>query len=189
MSPHLVETVTFWIAVILLTLSTYNFFFHGGMPNIRTAPAIRKKIIELLKADFEARKIPGYTVVDLGSGNGLFTREIARALPEAKVIGVEINKLSLAWSNAMRRRHKLENLDYKCMDLRDYDFTHTQAVVMFLLPVFGEILSRNLMEQAAPGTLIAANKYGLVGDWKPAETIKINTLDPLQGHLYIFRKG
>src|SRR3989338_9544577 len=106
--------------IFLSFVFLYSFFqiFNKGIPNIRTAPAIRKRIIELLK--IEVAKYNGsepFTIVDMGSGNGLFTREIARAFPEARVIGLEISKTALAWSRRFKKLHKLNNIDYIDQDL------------------------------------------------------------------------
>jgi SAM-dependent methyltransferase len=184
----LINKILFWVLATLLVVDAYFLFCHGGIPNIRTAPAIRRKIIDLLKQDFETRKLAGYTIVDVGSGNGLFTREIARVLPQAKVIGIEIAWQSVAWSNFWKRRAKLSNLEYKKMSFLDYDFSEADAVVMYLLPNFMIQLGKKLHEEARPSTFITSNKFRLGDGWQPADSLRIKTRYLHQGALHIYRK-
>ena len=94
----------FWFAIFTLVWNVYFVVFNRGIPNIRTAPAIRKKIIRMLKEDRAKRGGGNYVIYDIGSGNGLFTREIARAMPDAKVIGIEISPQQYRWAMMMKRR-------------------------------------------------------------------------------------
>lgn len=183
------ERFLFWLAVCLISIDAYFVFFHGGVPNIRTAPAIRRKVIELLRADMAARGNGSYTIIDLGSGNGLFTREIARALPQARVIGVEIAGQSVWWANQMKERAGLTNLEYRRMDFNDVNFAEADAVYMFLIPSALGPLSRRLNEQAKPGTLIFSNKFRLFDGWQPIESLRVKTLYLHQKYLHIYRKA
>jgi hypothetical protein len=188
MLHFIVNKILFWFAASLLILQAYVIAFHGDVPNIRTAPAIRKKIIRLLKEDFEARKGNSYTIIDLGSGNGLFTREIAQAIPQAKVIGIEMAKQSVLWSNMLKRWAKLDNITYKRMNFLSYDFSEADAIVMYLIPPLMGMLGKKLHEEARSGTLITSNKFRLGNGWVPEETMRIKTLYFHQGELHIYRQ-
>ncbi len=187
MFPPIIGKVLFWQLAILLVIDAYFLLFHGGIPNIRTAPAIRAKIIDLLKDDFATRGKPGYTIVDLGSGNGLFTREIARALPQAHIVGIEIARQSLWWSNMWKRYHRLTNLEYRKIDFLKYDFAEADAVVMYLIPPALTKLGQKLHAEARPGTLITSNKFRLGDGWQPQQSLRIKTLYLHQGELHIYR--
>lgn len=196
----LLETVNqflFWALAGLLTVYGYFLFFHGGVPNIRTAPAIRKRIIELLRADFIEKtaqcggsggKDKPYTIVDLGSGNGLMTREIARALPEARVIGVEIAGQSVGWANFWKKRQHLTNLEYRKQNFLSFDFTEGDAFVMYLIPEILGALGKKIHQGARPGTLAISNKFNLGGDWAAPEIVRVKTFYLHQGLLKIYRK-
>lgn len=185
---ELIESLLFWTAVTLVSIDAYFLFFHGGVPNIRTAPAIRKKVIELLKADYAARGHEGYTIIDAGSGNGLFSREIARAMPQARVIGVEIAGQSVAWAEWLRRRAGLNNLEYRKASFFDYDFSGADAVFTFLIPSVLGPLGRKLEKDVKSGTLVISNKFRLGGDWPTPEKLDVKTLYLHQRSLYIYRK-
>lgn len=181
-----INTFLFWTGVFFLSWYAYIIAFNRGVPNIRTAPAIRKKIIELMKRDAAARGVKNYTIVDVGSGNGLFTREMARSLPNARVIGVEVSRQQLFWANRMKAACGLDNLEYKKADIFAYDLSQADAVSMFFYQMhkMGEKLHRELK----PGTLVASVKFRLGAGWEPVEELDVKTLYPFQKKLYIYRK-
>lgn len=184
----IINRFLFWIFVAVFTIDAYFILFHGGVPNIRTAPAIRKKIIKLLQDDCAAKKTESYRIIDLGSGNGAFTREIARALPQASVTGLEISKASLAWSRVMARKAGLKNLGYIKADFLTYDLSQGDAIVMYLLPSLMTPLGKKLAAETRPGTLITSNKFPLGAGWRPEQVLDIKTRYPHQRRLYIYRK-
>src|ERR1700733_12397083 len=100
---NIVNKFLFWFLVFMLVWQGYVLLFNRGVPNIRTAPAIRKKLIALLKNDAAQKGKQPYTIIDMGSGNGLFTRQIARAMPHAKVIGLELSPQQIWWANLWKR--------------------------------------------------------------------------------------
>jgi SAM-dependent methyltransferase len=183
-----INIVLFWASASLLALQAYNIAFHKSIPNIRTAPAIRKKIISLLKQDYEARKEKPYTILDLGSGNGQLSREIAKALPQAKVIGIEITKHTYLWADWLRRREKLDNMEYKRMDFLDYNFSEASAVVMYTMPHLMRRIGDKLNAESKSGTLVLSNKFRIGNGWEPTESMRIKTLYLHQGGLYVYRK-
>lgn len=180
--------VIFWLAVLLLAWNAYFLVVNKGVPNIRTAPAIRKKVIDILKKDSEKRGKKTYTVIDLGSGNGLITREVARALPQAQVIGIETSPTAFAWSVKMRDILKIKNLEYKKTDFFTYDMSGVDAVIMFQGVHFMEKIGRKLHENLKKGTLITSNKFALGDGWNPHDTMNVRTLYPFQKKLYIYYK-
>jgi len=186
----IIGDIAFYVFVVFFVLQIFNIVFHKDIPNIRTAPAIRRKIIELLKEDFEKRKEQEspYTIVDLGAGSGLLTREIARALPGAKVIGIELAKHTYAYANWQKRRVKLDNLEYVNMNFLNYDLSSASAVTMYLVPYVMTDLGKKLRKEARPGTLILSNKFRLFDGWEPQKTLHIKTLYFHQKVLHIYRK-
>ena len=184
----IVDKVLFGLLAILMVFEIYTVAFHGGVPNIRMAPAIRKTIIAHLQNDQKTRGITNYTIVDLGSGNGLLTREIARAMPDATVIGVELARQSVAWANLMKRLMRLPNLQYRHMSLFDFDLSTVNAVVTFQLPGLLDRIGQKLHAEAQVGTVIASNKFPLGDGWVPEQSLTIKTLYLHQGALFLYRK-
>ena len=184
----MINTFLFWLLAALLVIEAYNILFHGAVPNVRTAPAIRNVIIGLLQKDQQDRKIQNYTIVDVGSGNGLFTRHIAQSIPQANVIGLELSVLSAGWARFMKRFKKIDNLDYKRMNFLDYNFAEADAIVMYLIPEVMQVLGKKFHEQVRPGTLIISNKFRLGDGWEPLETLEVKTAYLHQKKVYIYRK-
>jgi len=178
----------FALTLFLLLWNVNILVFNRGIPNIRTAPALRKKIISLLKEHEAARvdRTQPYIIYDLGSGNGLFARQIAREMPQAKVIGVEVSGPSYEWSMMMKKRMKIENLDYKHADVFTHDIRDASAVVLFFYQL--DKLGKKLHEELKPGTLITSNKFRLGDGWVPAQSLKVWTLYPFQKRLFVYYK-
>ncbi len=183
-----VDNILRWIFLSVLLLDAYALIFNKGIPNIRTAPAIRQKIIHLLRD--EAAKHTGqdpFTIIDMGSGNGLFTREIARAIPQARVIGLEISKTALWWSNCLKKLLKLKNVEYIDQDFFTYHLGHAHAVVMYLTIFQMESIGKKLHEELKVGTMVTSNRFRLGDGWEPDQSIAVKTLYPHQKILHIYR--
>ncbi len=182
------NNILFWLLLYVLLWNGYILLFNRGVPNIRTAPAIRKKIISLLKDDAQKSGKTPYTIVDLGAGNGKFTRQIARALPQARVVGVETDNIAFRWAAFFKKLSGLNNLEYQKMDFYDFDLSIADAVVLYLtiydMGRIGEKLNRDLKK----GTLVTSNRFQLGDGRTQVESGDVRTLYPHQKTLHIYRK-
>jgi len=185
----IVNKFLFWLLAALIGLEVYNLVFHRSVPNIRTAPAIRRKLIELIKEDRAAHAGQPYTILDLGSGNGQVTRAMARAMPDAKVIGIEIAPQTVLWANIRKYLAKLGNLSYVRASFLDYDFSKADMIFMYMVPHYLWPLSKKLRAEAKTGTLIICNKFPLPDGWVPEQTIAVKTRYFHQRDLHIYRKA
>lgn len=181
--------VSLWFFIVTYALQLYNVLVRKDIPNIRTAPALTDKIIELLKQDYEARKDTEkpYTIIDLGSGNGWLTRQIAKALPEAQVIGLELFRHTCAIARWRQRCAGLKNIEYVRTDFFKYDLSKASAITMYLLPYLMQRMGEKLHKETRPGTLITSNKFKLFDGWVPQESLQIKTLYLHQGKLHVYR--
>ncbi|HCM84348.1 MAG TPA: class I SAM-dependent methyltransferase [Alphaproteobacteria bacterium] len=184
----LINKILLWNGLFWLALYAYYVFVHKGVPNIQTSAEARKVIADLFRADMLARNLPNYTIVDVGSGNGDLTRVIAAAIPEARVIGIEISWPSVLWSNWMKRRVGLANLEYRRMDFFDYDFSVANGVMLYLLPVALKGLDDKLQQETQAGTYIICNRFAMRGGWVPMETIALPGTRLLEREIYLYRK-
>ena len=181
---HILQAILIW----LLLWNAYILIWNKGIPNIRTAPAIRKRIIALLQEDMRGKAGQPYVVIDLGSGNGLFTRQIARAMPGAQVVGIEISKLAHRWALRFRRWSGLPNLTCVNSDFNDYNLGQADAVVMFLHVYFMQTIGEKLHRELKPGALATSNKFPLGDGWTPRQAVDVRTLYPHQKTFYLYRK-
>lgn len=181
---HTINTFGMWFALWLLAINLWIIVFNGCVPNIRTAPAIRKRIIELIREDMKRNTQRPYTIVDIGAGYGQFTREMARALPDAQVIGLEISKPTFLWCMWVKKRYKLDNLDYRHVDFFKYDMAGTSAVTLFFYRL--DPVAKKLRRELKPGSFVASNKFHLLDNWVPKEVIDVKTRYWWQKRLFVY---
>lgn len=185
---HILRDLLGW----MLFWNAYILVFNKGIPNIRTAPAIRRRIIARLRDEMAAcPRDPAtpFIIYDLGAGNGLFSRQIARALPDAKIVGIEISKLAFWWAEVFRRLSGLKNLEYRRADMFETDLSDAGAVVFYLHIYFMTEMGRKLHRDLRPGTLVSSNHFRLGDGWVPIEEVDVRTLYPHQKTFYLYRQG
>jgi SAM-dependent methyltransferase len=182
-----IATVLFWIYLPLYLWWCYIVFFNRGIPPITVAPPIRARMAQIIAQDMAEKGAGPYVIVDLGSGPGILTRGLARALPQARVIGVEIDPAGVYWARFWAYVLGIKNLDYRRMRIEAFDLAQADAVVMFLMPGFMPLITTQLRAQAKDGVLILSNRF-VLSEWPPERQEQIETKYPLQGLLNIYRK-
>lgn len=191
MTLDLINEILSWICLFTLLWSGYILLVNKGVPNIRTAPVARRRIIERLKADYEAKKetqAEPYTIMDLGSGSGIFAREIAKAMPEARVIGLELSPVSHAKAQKEKMRQGLENLTHERADFYARDLSDLDAVVFFLNAYEMGRLAEKLDHDLKKGAMAVSNRFRLHKPWEPEETVPVQTFRRGQKEFHIYRK-
>lgn len=178
---EIINGVLFWLCGFVLCWQAYILIFNRGIPNIRTAPAIRKEMIRLLQ-EAGARR-----VYDLGSGNGALSRALAASLPEAHVTGLEISKAACRDAGRKAQAKDLTNLDYIQGDFMTADLSDADGIVMFLIDTMMPPLREKLRKELKPGALVISNKFPLGGDWKPVQEIAVKTWYLNQKMIYVYR--
>ncbi len=184
----LINDVLFWTLVAVLIWTAYILAFHGGVPNIGTAPAIQRRAIDVLKSFSTTRAGAPFSIIDLGSGDGSFTRLIARNIPQARVTGLEMSYQSYQWSRLQKKLRRISNLDYTRGDMFAHDLSTVDVVVMYQSLFWMERLGKKLHAELKPGTLVICNRFQLGDGWKPVEHLQVQTLYPHQKDLYIYNK-
>jgi hypothetical protein len=180
-------TVLFWIYLPLYLWWMYIVFFNRGIPPITVAPPIRRRMAEIIAQDMAAKAGGPYVVMDVGSGPGILTRALARALPQAQVIGVEIDPAGVYWARFCAFMLGYKNLSYRHMRIEAADLGQADAIVMFLMPGFMPQITAQIRAQGKAGALILSNRF-VLSDWPPVAQEQIATKYPLQGLLNIYRK-
>ena len=175
-----------WTLGFLLIWNAYILIFHRGVPNIKTARTIRQTIISRIQQEIGEKNLTVPTIIDLGSGSGLFTREIAKSIPESHVTGYEISPLPFHRSNLLRKIYKLTNIEYRREDFFSADLKNTNIIIFFQTAYQMAKLSEKLKTNTQPGTLIISNRFQLHG-WEPIEVLEAQTKAFKQGKIYIYR--
>jgi len=160
-------------------------FNRKNVPTLATSHAGRGKMTDMLKR--EAGQFgDGYTVIDLGSGRGELTRHIARAIPSARVIGIEMSRIPFWQSVWLQRWFGPSNLSYQCLDFWPYDCSKINAVVFYLSMPVAQRVGAKLFQELRPGSLVISHTFPLLDNWVPVETITFRT--PFKETIYVYRK-
>ncbi len=191
----LINEILSWICLISLLCYGHVLLVNKGNPNIPTGAPFRRKIAEIVKAETENRgKKDGaqtFTVVDMGAGNGKLTRAIARAVPDARVIGLEFSPVAVLTARVMAFLTGFKNLTYVRGDFYAFDTGGVDAVVMYLAHHEMERMGQKLKKELPAGALIVLNTFPLKAGWGPYKEIEDDgerALGPRQPKLYLYRK-
>ncbi len=162
--------------VLFLIFLCEIYAWKTGIPTVTSSPSVRKKMIELLKAEAERRGSgKPFTILDLGSGTGKLTLQIGRALPEARVLGLEISIVPYLLSQTRRFFWRVKNVTYERKDFWSHDLSGVDAVVLFITEKVRERMARKLEEGLPVGALVISNETHLPG-WEPFESHKVGLL-------------
>jgi len=183
-----INNILFWICFSTLLWNAYFLLFNKGIPNLRTSKAIRQKVIEVFLAESKLLKKDNMTVYDIGCGYGHITRDLARAMPNANIIGVEVNKISYWRAILTSKILGIKNTRYINKNFHDVDISDADGLYMFLLGRLMKQIREKLEQDLTKGTLVVSNKFKINGDWTPIDTLDIKTLAPSQKTIFIYKK-
>jgi trans-aconitate 2-methyltransferase len=65
------------------------------------------------------------TILDLGCGNGLTTREPAERVPRGKVVGIDNSPSMIETAGT----HKTENIEFRLLDINEMNFDNEFDIV------------------------------------------------------------
>ncbi|MDD5586022.1 MAG: class I SAM-dependent methyltransferase [Alphaproteobacteria bacterium] len=183
----LFSVILLLLVLFLLIAASYEYYaWKTGVDTFPSMPAVRRKAIELLQKDSESRQIHSYTVLDLGSGSGQVSRHVAKAMPHAHVIGIELSFVPWLRSVLRQRLFGPANLEYKRLDFWPYDCSGADAVITYLPGKIMERAGKKLRKELKPGTLVVANTFPLRAGWEPFETFTLHA--PFKTEVFVYRQ-
>lgn len=181
--------IIWYILLFILVLVGLTEFstFRTGVPTLASFPPSRKKMIERLTKIYEgAANKEDFNIIDLGSGNGQLASKIARALPKAKVTGIEISIVPWLISRLRQLVMGPRNVQFLRVNFWPYDCSKTDAVVCYLNgAVIGKV-SEKLRKELKHGAYVLTNEIPLQADWKPIDIIETGFL---KMKVYVYRQG
>lgn len=165
----------FWYAlalVLFLVFSCEYYALKTGVPTVTSFPAIRKRMIQVLKDEAAAYNgAPPFTIFDLGSGTGKLALEIGRALPQARVIGIELSWAPYFLSRLRQLLWRVRGVTFRRDNFWDCDLSSAQAVTIYMTDKIRLRMERKLREELPAGSLVILNESHLPG-WTPLEVFK-----------------
>lgn len=166
----------FGVFLCLVAACEYS-TFKTRVPTVTSVPAVRKKMIEILCAEKARKKGENkpFLVLDLGSGTGKLALEIAQALPDAIVTGLEISPVPFALSLVRKYVWRVKNVTYLREDFWAYDVSNVAVAVLYINGAIRERMAKKLAKELQPGALVIMNETQLPG-WTPLEEHKVGLL-------------
>lgn len=161
--------------VAFFGVSYAYYLLRTGVPTFPSMPVAREKIIALLQADMAVRRTQGrYKIYDLGSGSGQLSWHIARALPEAEVVGIELSFLPWLRATVWQKLTRQKNLRYLRVDFWSMPVGDADAVLTYLMEAIMPRVAAKLRAELRPRTLVISNKFALPG-WEPEQTLPLQS--------------
>ncbi|PYR81470.1 MAG: SAM-dependent methyltransferase [Acidobacteria bacterium] len=143
---------------------------HAQVPDVRFVATPPEVVDAMLTA---ARVTSADTVYDLGSGDGRIVIAAAQKYG-ARGVGIEINPLLVAESNASARAAGVSHLvQFIQGDLFTADIRAATVVTLYLSPSINERLKPRLLRELRPGARIVSHVYDMLG-WTADQRVDVD---------------
>ena len=140
------------------------------LPDVRFVATPPEVVVAMLTA---ARVTSADTVYDLGSGDGRIVIAAAKKYG-ARGVGIEINPLLVAESNASARAAGVSHLvQFIQGDLFIADFSAATLVTLYLSPSLNERIKPRLLRGLRPGTRVVSHVYDMLG-WTADQRVDVD---------------
>jgi SAM-dependent methyltransferase len=129
---------------------------------------------EVVDAMLTAARVTSADIVyDLGSGDGRIVIAAAKKYG-ARGVGIEINPLLVAESNASARAAGVSHLvQFTQGDLFTADFSGATVVTLYLGPSLNERIKPRLLRELRPGTRVVSHTYDMLG-WTADQRVDVD---------------
>jgi SAM-dependent methyltransferase len=162
----------------------YDFYGRKlGVPTAYSSRRMRRAILAEIISVFPDKK--PLRIYDPGCGNGKLCRFIARRLPHAQVIGVELSPLPYLRGRIHTFLFGPRNFEIRMQSYFDCNYSDADAVMIFLLEKPLAALEPKLKAELKPGTLVMCNLSPLPPSWQPYKNEIVENF--LQKRLYCYR--
>jgi SAM-dependent methyltransferase len=173
----------FSILVAGLILSGEYYGWRTGVPTVASFRPARRKIVDFAKQC--TGTIPSPSIIDLGSGYGQLAAMLAREMPQANLVGIEISPAPWLFSWLRQKLTGPSNASFRRTDFFAYDISRADVVIVFLTENIIDRVTEKLRNELKPGAYVIANETPLHSDWQPAEIVE---LDFMKIKIYLYRQ-
>lgn len=172
------------LTVAMLAVSYVYYCWRTKVPIFPTERSAQQALLALLRETVARRPDGKLKIYDLGAGGGGLCLAIARALPQAQVIGIEISWP--AWLFAVLRQKILrqKNLDYRRADFWTADLAEADIVICYLGDILMPRLREKLEQTPKAGRLIISNTFP-IPQWEPLQIIRVPAILSKQLLVYV----
>lgn len=165
-----------YLLAFMALLLVYRGAIGGQIPlyfsNQTTVDALAARLVQQ----------PGQRFLDLGAGIGSVLRPLARAVPEARLTGIE--NAPATWLLGYLRTLGRKNCQWLWGDIRRISLADYDMVYAFLSPAPMAALWEKVKSEMPPGSLFVSNSFAVPGV-EADETVTLS--DSRQTQLYCYR--
>lgn len=138
-----------------------------GVPPMPTHPRVAQAMLRLAR-EGGADAPPPRVIYDLGCGWGRLAFALARAYPEARVIGIELSPLPWLFCVLRARIQRRPNLEIRYGNFLKAPLGDGDLFFCYLMITAMRRLQAKLDRDLSPGTLVISNSFAFPG-WVPDE--------------------
>lgn len=117
-----------------------------------------------------------FTILDLGSGTGKLALEIGKALPSARVVGLEISPIPFLFSLLRKRLWRTHNVAFIRTDFWAFDLSKYDAIVIYMNANIRERMGQKLEKELRRGAIVITNETYLQESWIPEDVYSVGLL-------------
>ena len=166
-----------FLLAFIVSLLVYRGALNGQIPLYFSSPASVAALTALLPETAETR------FIDLGAGTGSIVSPLAKALPQARIDGIE--NAPATWLAGYMRTLRQKNCRWKWGSLWNCQLAEYDVVYAFLSPAPMPALWEKIEREMKPGSLFISNSFP-VPDVPATRTIELD--DARETRLYIYQR-
>lgn len=152
----------FFIILAFFVFMADSFFGKEDFHTTRTEVSQFVKIVK-------DRRLENRRIYDLGSSKGSFVLRVSKALPAAKVTGIDDSNFRILF--AKLRAIFLKNISFHKANIFQTDLTAADIVYIYLPQEMMAGLEAKLQKELKSGALVITNKVNFP-NWQPTEKIE-----------------
>ncbi len=161
-----------------MLLSILISLLRTGVPTIASAKAAQKQVAEYLN------KRGARLIYELGSGKGDFVFSLAKNMPKAKVVGLELSPVpflvaKIRWFFSPNK----ERITFLLTDFNKVDLTDADGVAFYLMPGTLKKIKPKLQRELKKGSIVASISFSM-SSWRPNSTLKAPNFSKTQSFIY-----
>jgi SAM-dependent methyltransferase len=172
--------------IAILAIAYAYYAWRTRIPLVVTQQAARKVVLDLVRQEVEKKPGQKLKIYDLGAGLGGLCIAVARAFPNAEVIGLEMGGPIWAFAALRGLIGGPKNVRFLKRDFWKFDIHDGDIVMCYLGDVVMKELSEKLRRESRPGRLFISNTFPLPADWRPEQRIPIDAA--LSKEILVYRQ-
>ncbi len=169
--------VVFLGLVLAIPVLIVAYTLITGIPPMPTMPWTLRRILRIFPPEATG------SIHELGSAWGGPAIALARAFPQARVVGVERSVLPWLWSRVRAAFSALPNLEFRRGDLFRENLQEADILFCYLSPEIMKRLKEKCEKELRPGGIVISHAFAMPG-WTPEKTEWLPGLYPTPIYLY-----